>query len=120
MGIQNERKSFSKILECMDMPNFVEIQTDSYANFLQMSRSVRKRKRQGLEAAFQDCFPIESFDGSCKLEYVGYELGKPKYPIVEKLADVLYRFATKVKDTKEPKLIHSKYRYKNQKCIKPI
>jgi hypothetical protein len=43
-----------------------------------------------------------------------------KYPIVEKLADVLYRFATKVKDTKEPKLIHSKYRYKNQKCIKPI
>jgi len=67
----------------MDIPNLVEIQTDSYSHFLQLSRSGRKRKRQGLEAAFQDCFPIQSFDGSCRLEYVRYELGKPKYPISE-------------------------------------
>jgi DNA-directed RNA polymerase subunit beta len=83
MANTKERKSFSKILECMEMPNLLEIQTDSYAHFLQSSRSSRKRKRQGLEAAFQDCFPVESFDGSCRLEYVSYELGKPKYPISE-------------------------------------
>lgn len=78
-----ERKSFSKIAECMDMPNLLDIQTDSYKHFLQTDRSSRKRRRQGLEAAFQDCFPIESFDGTCRLEYVSYELGKPKYPISE-------------------------------------
>jgi DNA-directed RNA polymerase subunit beta len=78
-----ERKIFSKIAECMDMPNLLDIQTDSYDQFLQTDRSSRKRKRQGLEAAFQDCFPIESFDGTCRLEYVSYELGKPKYPIAE-------------------------------------
>ena len=43
-----------------------------------------------------------------------------KYPIVEKLADVLYRFATKVKGTKEPKLVHADYYYDTPKCIKPI
>ncbi|MDD5216930.1 MAG: DNA-directed RNA polymerase subunit beta, partial [Candidatus Omnitrophica bacterium] len=47
------------------------------------NRPMRRRKRQGLEAAFQDCFPIESFDGSCRLEYEGYNLGKPKYSIAE-------------------------------------
>ncbi|MBU1862374.1 MAG: DNA-directed RNA polymerase subunit beta [Candidatus Omnitrophica bacterium] len=79
----NKRKSFSKIAECMDVPNLVEIQTDSYAHFLQLDKLNRKRKKIGLEAAFQDCFPIESFDASCRLEYIGYELGKPKYPITE-------------------------------------
>jgi hypothetical protein len=43
-----------------------------------------------------------------------------KYPIVEKLANVIYHFATKVKGTKEPPLIHSTYLYKSQKCIKPV
>jgi len=83
MSTLKERNSFSKIAECMGLPILVEIQTDSYAHFLQLEHSSRKRKRQGLEAAFQDCFPIESFDGSCRLEYAGYELGKSKYPIVE-------------------------------------
>lgn len=43
-----------------------------------------------------------------------------KYPIVEKLASTLYRFASKVKGKKEPKLIHSDYYYNPQKCIKPV
>ena len=43
-----------------------------------------------------------------------------KYPIVEKLAVVLYRFARKVKGKKIPKLKHSKYKSKGPICIKPI
>jgi DNA-directed RNA polymerase subunit beta len=78
-----ERKSFSKISDCIELPNLVEIQIDSYERFLQSDRPKRKRKRQGLEASFQDAFPIESFDGSCRLEYLGYALGKPKYSVVE-------------------------------------
>ena len=63
-----ERKNFTKIHDTMDLPNLVEIQVKSYKDFLQSERSKRQRKRQGLEAAFHDCFPVDSFDGSCKLE----------------------------------------------------
>ncbi len=77
------RKSLTKIRDTMEMPNLVEIQVRSYEEFLQTDRSQRRRKRQGLEAVFQDCFPIESFDGSCRLEYDSYSLGKPKYSIPE-------------------------------------
>jgi len=78
-----KRKSFTKIQDTMDLPNLVEIQIKSYEEFLQSGRSNRRRKNQGLEAAFADCFPIESFDGTCRLEYQGYSLGKPKYSIPE-------------------------------------
>ncbi|MBI4398928.1 MAG: DNA-directed RNA polymerase subunit beta [Candidatus Omnitrophica bacterium] len=78
-----ERKSFAKIPDCMELPNLVEIQIKSYDQFLQLDRPRKRRKKQGLDAAFQDCFPIESFDGTCRLEYVGYTLGKPKYSIAE-------------------------------------
>ena len=43
-----------------------------------------------------------------------------KYPVVEKLAAILYRFATKVKGKKIPKLKHSKYKSKSPMCIKPV
>jgi len=78
-----KRKSFTKIQDTMDLPNLVEIQIKSYEEFLQSGRSNRRRKSQGLEEAFADCFPIESFDGTCRLEYQGYSLGKPKYSIPE-------------------------------------
>ncbi len=78
-----ERRSFTKIHDTMSLPNLVEIQVNSYEEFLQSDRPFRRRKHQGLEAAFKDCFPIESFDGSCRLEYEGYNLGKPKYSIAE-------------------------------------
>ncbi|MBN1492539.1 MAG: DNA-directed RNA polymerase subunit beta [Candidatus Omnitrophica bacterium] len=78
-----EIRDFSKIPDCMELPNFVELQTDSYKQFLQTGVSPKKRKRQGLEAVFQECFPIDSFDGTCRLEYESYELGKPKYSIAE-------------------------------------
>ncbi len=83
MSEVRERKSFAKIPDCMELPNLVEIQIKSYEQFLQLDKPKKRRKRQGLDAAFQDCFPIESFDGSCCLEYVGYTLGKPKYSIAE-------------------------------------
>ena len=78
-----EVKDFTKIQDCMELPNFVELQTNSYKDFLQVGIKPKKRKRQGLEAVFQECFPIDSFDGSCRLEYESYELGKPKYSIAE-------------------------------------
>ncbi len=77
------RKSYTKIQDAKEIPNLVEIQKNSYDEFLQEGCTDRRRKSRGLHAAFSDCFPIESFDGTCRLEYQGYSLGKPKYSIPE-------------------------------------
>ena len=76
-------KNFGKIEEFYRLPNMAEIQIKSYSDFLQVDVPKTKRKKIGLEAIFKDAFPIESFDGAYKLEYVSYSLGRPKYGISE-------------------------------------
>ena len=61
------------------MPDLTEIQTRSYGAFLQNQVASDKRKLQGLEAVLQEIFPIESYDKQIQLEYLKYELGKPRY-----------------------------------------
>ncbi len=60
-------------------PDLTEIQTASYAAFLQRELDVDKRKPQGIEGVLKEIFPIESYDKSLRLEYITYELGKPRY-----------------------------------------
>src|SRR5512137_1312297 len=72
-------RDFSKLGDHMLMPNLVEIQTRSYEQYLQADAASDRRKKTGLEALLRESFPIESFDGKLKLEYLGYELGKPRY-----------------------------------------
>jgi len=79
----SQRKSFGKIKECYDFPNMLDIQTKSYADFLQKDISKARRKNQGLEAVLRSVFPMESSDGNHKLEYVNYTTGKEKYNIAE-------------------------------------
>ena len=62
-----------------EMPDLTEIQTASYKEFLQDNRDSEKRKDQGLEGVLREIFPIESYDKSINLEYLRYELGKPRY-----------------------------------------
>jgi DNA-directed RNA polymerase subunit beta len=74
-----KRVSFSKIPDAMRLPDLVEIQKASYKSFLQSDIPRTKRKPQGLQGVFWEAFPIESPDGSYRLEFVSYNLGKPKY-----------------------------------------
>jgi len=60
-------------------PDLTEIQTRSYAAFLQQEVPPAERKDQGLEGVLREIFPIESYDKSLRLEYLYYELGKPRY-----------------------------------------
>ncbi len=62
-----------------ETPDLTTIQTKSYAEFLQYETHWKKRKDQGLEGVLREIFPIESYDKSLRLEYLGYELGKPRY-----------------------------------------
>ena len=76
-------KSFSKFREDFEIPHLLGIQTDAYEQFLQAGLAPDKRKYQGLEEVFRDVFPLESYDGQIKLEYMNYSLGKEKYSAVE-------------------------------------
>ncbi|MEK6234115.1 MAG: DNA-directed RNA polymerase subunit beta, partial [Planctomycetales bacterium] len=75
----NEIRRFGKIQEHHPIPNLTEIQTVSYDRFLQLDLASDKRNNQGVESVLREIFPIESYDKNLKLEYVGYELGKPRY-----------------------------------------
>ena len=76
-------KNFGKIEHSFELSDLTQIQTDSYATFLQADKSPRERKNQGLEEILREVFPIESYQGQYQLEYVKYELGKPRYTPTE-------------------------------------
>ena len=79
----SKRKSFAKLKEIYPMPNLLDLQLLSYKEFLQSDARSEERKSLGLQEAFQEVFPIESFDKRFRLEFVSYTLGKPKYSVEE-------------------------------------
>ncbi len=72
-------RNFGKVGDALPIPNLIDIQTRSYARFLQEDALPDERKNEGLEALLREVFPIESYDGDMRLEYISYELGKPRY-----------------------------------------
>ncbi len=75
---KQERISFGKIKEVIEPPNLIEIQTKSYEEFLQRFTEPGKRLKMGLQAVLSEHFPIESYDGKIRLEYLSYEIVDPK------------------------------------------
>lgn len=77
--VTKEIRHFGRTQLDFEVPNLTEIQTRSYEEFLQPDVPPQHRKNQGLEALLREVFPIESYDKSIRLEYLWYELGKPRY-----------------------------------------
>jgi DNA-directed RNA polymerase subunit beta len=73
------RKSFEKNRGVAPMPNLIEVQKNSFANFLQMDTLPEKRASVGLQAVFTSVFPVEDFSGKAQLEFFKYEFDEPKY-----------------------------------------
>ncbi|HLA86070.1 MAG TPA: DNA-directed RNA polymerase subunit beta [Thermoguttaceae bacterium] len=61
------------------VPDLTAIQTSSYDRFLQYEIAPERREDIGIESVLREIFPIESYDKSLRLEYLRYELGKPRY-----------------------------------------
>jgi len=95
------RRSYQRIREVVDMPNLIEIQLDSYANFLHSGAINGFGNHQdgvGLHGVFQSVFPITDFNGTAVLEYVGYELEEPSFDVKECLQrDMTYAAPLKVR-----------------------
>ncbi len=84
-----ERINFGRIREVVPPPNLIEIQVNSYNEFLQSAVAPSKRKNIGLQAVFTEVFPIESYDGKTRLEFASYEIGEPKLDWLECLREGL-------------------------------
>ena len=85
----HERINFGKIKEIIAPPNLIELQTNSYREFLQAEVAQSRRKNLGLQAVFTEVFPIESYDGKCVLDFHSYEIGEPKLDWLECLREGL-------------------------------
>jgi DNA-directed RNA polymerase subunit beta len=77
------RYDFSKLAAVMEIPNLLAVQLDSFRDFLQLDTDPAKRQRRGLQAVFQDIFPISDARGNFSLEFVSYKVGNPKYTVEE-------------------------------------
>jgi len=78
-----EVRDFSKRGDALPIPDLIRVQQDSYKKFLQKDVESSKRKNEGLETLLREVFPIESYDGNLRLDYVSYDLGKPRYTVDE-------------------------------------
>jgi DNA-directed RNA polymerase subunit beta len=77
------RKSFAKRASVLPIPFLLATQLDSYAAFLQENVAPDKRQNQGLQAAFNSIFPIESHTKNARLDFISYELGAPVFDVKE-------------------------------------
>ena len=86
---RKERMTFSKINEVAEMPNLIQIQTDSYDWFV----------KEGLREVFEDISPIKDYADNLVLEFIDYSLtDPPKYEQEEcKERDVTYAAPLKVR-----------------------
>ena len=82
-----ERKNFGKLTDALDAPDLIEIQLNSYRDFLQQDFSPSKRKKMGLQAVLGEAFPIESYDGQIALDFVSYEIKTPKLDHLESIRE---------------------------------
>ncbi len=83
IGRKRVRKFFGNIAEVAEMPNLIEVQKESYDQFLQVDEPEGGRVADGLQAVFKSVFPISDFTGQSMLEFVSYEFEDPKYDVEE-------------------------------------
>ena len=72
-------QDFGRFGDAAPVPPLTDIQTRSYDRFLQIDKTYDNRSVSGLEGVLREIFPIESYDKKISLEYVKYDLGKPRY-----------------------------------------
>ncbi len=96
-GIKRIRKYYGKIREVLDIPNLIQVQKSSYDLFLNSGDQSQPLDGEGINAVFQSVFPIKDFNETAVLEFVKYDLEKPKYDVEECMQrDMTYSAPLKV------------------------
>ena len=82
---KNIRKNFGKLVEGLSIPNLIEVQKNSYNEFLK-SKTLEEQMSdlsKGIDKVFKSIFPIEDGTEKSTLEYISYKLEKPKFDVIE-------------------------------------
>src|SRR5437773_7743921 len=77
--IPEQARNFGHFESTAEIPPLTDIQVRSYDRFLQLDVLPEKRQPMGLEGVLREIFPIESYDKTLSVQYIKYELGKPRY-----------------------------------------
>ncbi len=77
------RVDFAKNPQQIEIPNLLQLQQNSYENFLMIGKD--ERTEAGIEKVFKSVFPIHDAQNRITLEYIGSEVGKPKYDVRESM-----------------------------------
>ena len=97
IGQKRLRKYYGKIREVLEMPNLIEVQKSSYDLFLKSGGHSDPQDGEGIKGVFQSVFPIKDFNETAVLEFIKYELEKPKYDVEEcQSRDMTYAAPLKV------------------------
>ena len=81
--ISNQRVDFATIKNPIERPDFLEVQLQSFKDFLQLDTPPEKRKNDGLYKVFAENFPIADTRNNFVLEFLDYYIDPPRYPIQE-------------------------------------
>ena len=77
------RKNFGKLKEILSIPNLIEVQKESYKQFLESKDTSKSNLQKGLDRVFKNIFPIEELSDKATLEYISFRLEKPKFDVEE-------------------------------------
>jgi DNA-directed RNA polymerase beta subunit len=78
-----ERVIFARIPSVIETPDLLNVQIDSFNNFLQADTLPHRRKKLGLQQVFEMNFPISDARENFLLEFEEYYVEKPKYSVIE-------------------------------------
>src|SRR5262249_19117437 len=77
--VPQQVRNFGHFGDAVEVPPLTDVQIRSYDRFLQLDIPPEQRTPTGLEGVLREIFPIESYDKTISLQYLRYELGKPRY-----------------------------------------
>ena len=108
--MDNNRISFGSITPVIDIPDLLDIQKETFENFVQHNTPPDKRKNKGLQHVFTSNFPIFDNKENYRLDFIQYSIEQPRFTVVECMERGLtfsaplkgkLRLSTKDPDTKE-------------------
>ncbi|MCK5833621.1 DNA-directed RNA polymerase subunit beta [bacterium] len=98
MKVYEDRTDFTKTEPVVPIPNLLSVQISSYGDFLQLDVPNEEREKKGLEEVFRSNFPIEDLYGKYTLDYINYQVGKPRFNIDEcRIRNMTYSGSLKVR-----------------------
>ena len=79
------RKNFGKLKETLSIPNLIEVQKNSYQQFIEAKNNIEKKSEldKGLTKVFKSVFPINDTAEKSSLEFISCSLDKPKFDVNE-------------------------------------